>query len=541
MNRIKLVNLVIAIVSIFISTALSAKICVQLPNFSSDKFQFKDDIKVSSFDGSKIAANVFTPKGNAPANGYPAIIFVNSWVLEEHQYIIQAKQFAEKGYIVFSYSARGWGCSEGEVNVGGPKDIQDLGYVIDWLIANTNVDQENIGISGISYGSGISLLGLAQEPRIKTAVAMSTWGSLSESLYQNETPRLFWGFLLVSSGFITADLEAAIGSNYANLVFNRKIPQTLDWAAKRSVDQYIDLINARNAPVYLSNNFGDNLFQPNNLMKFYEKLTVPKRLDLSQGTHASAEGFGMVGLNSYTWNNTHRWFDYWLKGIQTNILSDPPVTMDVAGTVPRQNYSNWPIPEAVEQTFHLAPRGLVSNGELRTSPYSPWWPKKNTIHSGIDTIATTGIPLLSEVLDAHLNLPVKTWLNGILRTNGIFFESRPLSNKMRIRGIPKIQLNIEPSLSQYQLNAYLYDVAPNGIGTLITHGPFTEYDATSYRDRTINWEMVATAYDIPRGHRLAVAFDTFDALYAVPTILPYKVEFKFNNRTDSTLTVPVVQ
>ncbi len=517
----------------------SANICIELPSFPADNYKFDDDIVISSFDGTQIAANLFTPL-NSQQGAAPAIIFVNSWVLDEHEYLIQARQFAEKGYLVLSYSARGWGCSGGQVNVAGENDMADLSAVLDWLVANTEVDPDNIGISGISYGSGISLMGLAHDARIKTAVAMSTWGSLTESLYQHETPRMFWGFLLVSSGWITASLEPAISQNYANLIFHHNIASTLEWAEQRSASNVVNLINERNAPVYLANNFGDNLFQPNNIVKLFQNLTVPKRLDLNQGTHASAEGFGLIGLENYTWSNTHRWFDYWLKGEQTGIMDDPSVTMEVSRTKQRHEFSQWPSVLNPEQTFFLEARGLFTNGKLRRSPYRPWWSKTNRIYSGLDTLATTGIPLVSEILDAHLNIPVKTPVNLISRANGIVFKSSPVTRTLKIRGIPELSVFMQPTSGQFQINAYLYDLAPNGVGTLITHGPMTQYQAPAHQTIRADWEMVATAYDVPAGHKIAIAFDTVDPLYAVPTILPYSVAFKFKSGDDSVLRLPVV-
>ncbi|TQV74740.1 prolyl oligopeptidase family serine peptidase [Aliikangiella marina] len=517
-----------------------ANICFELPSVSSPKFEFDDSITVTSLDNVSIAANLFTPTSPPPSDGYPAIIFVNSWVLDEHEYILQAAQFAKKGYLVFSYSARGWGCSGGQVNVVGDKDMQDLSAVVDWLQANTAVDSNNIGISGISYGSGISLMGLAKEPRIKTAVAMSTWGSLTDSLYQHQTPRSFWGFFLVASGFVTANMDPIIAQNYQNLLINQNITETLNWAEERSVVNFVDLINERNAPVYLANNFGDNLFQPNNLLKFYQQLTGPKRIDLNQGTHASGEGFGLVGLESYTWDNTHRWFDYWLKNIDTGIMQQQPVTMLVDLKNKRDEYSDYPLPGQSNETFYLGARGVFSNGDLRDSPYRPWWGKTNTIYSGLDTLATTGIPVLSAILDAHIKTPVKTPMGLISRTNGIVFDTPKLSQTMKIRGIPKVKLNLRPSFSKMQIVGYLYDIAPNGVGTLITHGPVTTYNANPGKTQSIEWELVATAYDVPAGHKLGIAFDTFDLLYGIPTILPYNVKFKFSKGLDSTLTIPTV-
>lgn len=528
-----------------LSMTSHANICIEIKLPPHPNYTFDDSIEIESFDGTTIAGNVLTPTTPPNRNGFPAIIFINSWVVEEHEYLAQAAQFAEKGYLVFSYSARGWGCSGGEVNVAGDKDISDLSTIVDWLIANYPVDSENIGISGISYGSGISLLGLAKEPRIKTAVAMSTWASLSDALYQQQTPRFFWGFLLLSSGLLTANMAPIIAENYVNLLTTTNIPETLAWSEERSVKNLVNLINERSAPVYLANSFGDNLFQANNLLKFYSQLTGPKRLDLNQGTHASAEGLGLLGLDNYTWNNTHRWFDYWLRGENNGIEQELPVTM--LTKVPASNnyyqrnqFDDWPIPNIENETFHILPRGLISNGDLSRQPYLSYWSKTNKIYSGLDTFASTGIPILSELLDGHLRAPVRTPLAFINRVNGIVFKSSRLSEPLKIRGIPKIKLNVSSSLSKMQLNAYLYDVS-GGIGTLITHGPVTLHNLTRGKTTELEWELVATAYDVPAGHKLAIAFDTFDVLYGVPTLIPYSASFKFNRNISSKITLPVIQ
>ncbi|WP_196138634.1 CocE/NonD family hydrolase [Aliikangiella sp. G2MR2-5] len=524
----------------FFSAVSSANVCVKLPDMETDSFQFEDDILIESADGTNLAVNLFSPKAVRPDAGYPAIIFINSWVLEEHEYFLQASFFAKKGYLVLSYSARGWGCSEGLVDVTGDNDMADLSAVIDWLSANTSVDVQNIGVSGISYGSGISLMGLAKEPRLKTAIAMSTWASLTDSLYQQETPRLFWGFLLVSSGFLTANLDPMIAQNFFDLIFHKNIDRVTEWAEARSTKNFVHLINERNAPVYLANNLGDNLFQPNNLLKFYEQLTVPKRLDFNQGTHAISEGFGLFGLESYTWENAHRWFDYWLKGENTGIMGEPPVTMKVAMSDERTEFSSWPTNKGQEVTFYLGPRGLFSQGKLLSEPYSSWFAKSNHIYSGLDTLATSGIPLISETLESTVQLPVKTPIGLVSRVNGIVFKTEPVSRETRIRGIGKVKLNVKASYGKFQLIAYLYDVAPDGTGTLITHGPITKYSAPKNERLELEWELVAAAYNVAKGHKIALAIDTFDALYAVPTLVPYQLSFEFGGQVESTLKLPTV-
>ena len=252
------------------------------------EIRFEGDIAFTSADGTILAANLFSPVPQQAGQTFPAIIFINSWALDEHEYLVQAANFAHDGYLVLSYSSRGWGASGGLVSVAGPNDMDDLTAAVDWLLAETPVDPANIGACGISYGAGISLLGLAHDTRLKTAAAMSTYTNVGESLYGNNTPRLVWGGILVGSGYLTGHMDPIIAHHYGNILTGTDVDETLAWAGIRSAESYLDIINARNAPVYISQNFGDELFQPNSVMRFYEGLTGPKKMDLSRHHRGSA-------------------------------------------------------------------------------------------------------------------------------------------------------------------------------------------------------------------------------------------------------------
>ncbi|GLQ32526.1 CocE/NonD family hydrolase [Litoribrevibacter albus] len=506
----------------------------------SDLYTVNDDIVVTSFDGVELTANVLVP--TTGEESYPAIIFINSWSLDEYEYIPQAAKLAEQGYVVLSYATRGFGESTGEINTAGPKDMIDFSRMIDWLLANTPADAERIGVSGISYGSGISLLGAAHDSRVSAVVAMSTWGDLVESLYAQETPRLIWGGLLTLLGELTGNPEEDIAKNYGNLIVHKNIPETLEWAYGRSAVTYVDILNARNVPIYIANNFGDNLFQPNQALALYEKLTTPKRIDLSQGMHASAELWGLINADKdhYLWTNTQRWFDRYLKGEQNGI--DQESAFNVEPKYANDQYEQleqWPSPLVQDQRLYLHSRGLFTNGGLKTETYRPWWTQTDTILSGLDTLANTGVPMLSSLIEAEIDAPVLTSIPLISRVNGIVFQTDRLDQTMKLRGIPKLKLNIQPSKSKYQMVAYLYDVDSVGIGRLITHAPLTDYEAAEDRRQTVDLNLVAAAYDVPAGHRVALVIDTFDLLYAPPTLELYSLKFKFNKDYQSWLDLPI--
>lgn len=493
-------------------------------------FTFNDNISFLSNDGVKITGNLFIPKsGTGP---FPAVIFVNSWALNEYEYIVPAAKLAKKGYVVFSYNTRGFGTSGGLINVAGPKDMEDLSKGIDFLLANAPVNPTNIGIAGISYGAGISLLGLSKEPRIKTAVAMSGWGSLPDSLYGNQTPRLVWGLLLVTAGYITGRMDPIIAENFGKLLDTRDVATVLAWASERSPNSAVAALNAAGKPVYISNNSQDNLFQPNQILPYFEQLTVPKKLDLNNGIHATAEIGGVLGLENYVWTNAYDWFDYWLKGIQNGIMTKPKVSIQKRFSSSRVTYSTWPNPNKVERTYHLRPMGLLTPGKITTTANTT--NGNDTILSG-GTSATTGVPLLSEILDGAVSVPVTTNVNLIDRSNAMVYISDPLTSVLKIRGRTFYKGKINSSDTAPHVVVYLYEVDFWGTGKLITHGTATLFGAKG-KDTDLNVDLQAVAHDFPVGSRLALAIDNIDPMYAVPKpVSLYTTTFKHSTSTASTL------
>ena len=377
-----------------------ANICVEINLPENDKYEFDDGLRIESFDGVSIAANILTPKNTT--GEYPTVIFVNSWMLEEHEYLRQAVELAKKGYQVLSYSTRGWGCSEGTVDVIGPKDVKDLSIIIDWLYENTNIDKDNVGIAGISYGGGMTLMALAKEPRIKTGFAMSAWASLYEAMFHQDTARIFWSSVLMSTGAILGRVDDVLKDKFKKLVLSRGKGEVMKWANERSPIEYIEEVNKRNTPVYISNNFGDNLFQPNNVMRYFDRLTSPKILDLNQGTHASGELTGLFTVSNYTFNKLHDWFDYWLmdkKKESTLIFNRVNIQTDIEHR--RESIDVKDIIKTKSEIFHLNPVKIF-NGEMTKAKREFLKPIKSKISSGLDTFASTGIPLISAIIELLL-------------------------------------------------------------------------------------------------------------------------------------------
>ncbi|QIZ82837.1 acyl esterase [Bermanella marisrubri] len=505
----------------------------------SDAYTTDDDIEIIADDGVNLSANIFVPND---INGQaPAIIFINSWGLNEYEYLKQAGELAEKGYIVLSYSTRGWGTSGGQINTAGPKDMADLSNVIDFLIANYPVDPNNIGSAGISYGSGISLLGAAHDDRIKAVSAMSSWGDLVDALYGNNTPRLVWGEILTLTGDLLGDMDPIVNQHWDDIKNQNlaNIPTVKDWASIRSPINYVQQLNENNTAVYLGKAYGDNLFQPNTLLDMFSQLTGPKHIDLVPGTHATAELLpSLVGIgDNLIWENTYKWFDIHLKGESNDLSNAKPLNMRIKFEGRYESFDDYPIAETRNTDLYFHPRSTFDTGDLETYSYDAWFGKDNTINAWAGTLFSTQIPLLSQLLE-QFEIPILADVSAASDYRSIYFESDRLDSTMKIRGNPSIKVNVQPHYNKMQLVAYLYDMDWTGTGRLITHGVITLPQAPWGEKIELNFDMVTTAYDVPKGNRLVIAFDTKDPEYKSPTGADYFVDFEFSRNMESKLTVP---
>lgn len=513
-----------------------------------------DGIKITTHDGLKLTANVFLPKITSVGQKFPTIVMVNSWSMPNWEYIGQAQRLAKDGYIVFEYASRGWFNSEGMIGVASPDDIRDTSTMVDWLSSNVPMDGNNLAISGISYGAGISLLALEKEPRFKTAAALSGWSSLVEELYYQDTPDKASTNLLIGvaplAGRPTDELKQ-IGKDLLNPdTTQQRAEEIKQWAAVRSPLTYVDAINQRRAPVFMSKNYQDDMFTPNSSLKLFSQLQGPKKLLLNKGWHAVPEIPGaLLGADNYIYDQAHRWFDYWLKGKDNGIMNETQIDMEVENKSGRERLSAWPDPKVNQQTFYIEPRGKIrwdwncfcakgDVGYLQTGKSSA--SATDSINNSMDTVANSGIPLIGNLLEGTLGVAPIASMPFVLRDNGVVYNGKALPTELKLRGTPKVQLNVKPTGPQAQVVAYLYDVDVLGMGTLITHGVRSLHWATPGQTIAFPVELDMAAYNVPAGHHLALVVDTQDARYGKASNNWFGVDFMFSGDLVSSLTIPYI-
>ncbi|MGW1797891.1 CocE/NonD family hydrolase [Streptomyces sp. NPDC001984] len=452
-------------------------------------------VDITGDGGTVLSANVVTPAGADASGVHPLIVLPTSWGLPQVEYLAQAQQLADSGYIVLTYNVRGFYQSGGNIEVAGPPDVADASKVIDWALAHTPADPKRIGMAGVSYGAGICLLAAAHDKRIKAVASLSGWADLIDSIYSGRTQHVQAAALLDGAATLTgresAELRQIFDEFYTSDL--SKEQEIIDWGRKRSPATYLDQLNKNGAAVLLANAWGDTIFPANQYAGFYERLTVPKRLEFRPGDHATAEATGLFGLPNDVWSDTRRWFDHYLRGVDNGIDREQQIQLKSRTSGGYEGYPNWKSVAATRKKISLA--------------------ESATIHANVDSGADGGVVFLSAILDQVAQLPPVASIPLLPRRWAAVWQSEKYGSTQQVRGTTTLHTTLTPTKESGTLVAYLYDVGPLGLGKLVTNAPYTWHGRTPGKPFGVDLDLFSTAYDVPAGHRLALVVDTVDPLY----------------------------
>ena len=155
----------------------------------------KADEKVSEIietaPGISIDTSQYLPK-KLPA---PAILIAHGFGGSKDSVESDAKFFAAKGFVVMTWSARGFGESTGQIEMNSiDSEVADTRALITHLAKSKNVllDGEGdprVGIMGSSYGGANALLTASQDSRIDAVISDISWSDLEQGLFPQSVER----------------------------------------------------------------------------------------------------------------------------------------------------------------------------------------------------------------------------------------------------------------------------------------------------------------------------------------------------------------
>lgn len=139
---------------------------------------------ITTAPGISLDTSLYLPK-NLPA---AAVLIAHGFGGTKDSVAGEAKYFADKGFVVLTWSARGFGKSTGLIQMNSiDAEVADSQALISELSRNKNVlldkpGDPKVAIMGGSYGGANALLTASVDQRIDAVIADITWSNLEQSL-----------------------------------------------------------------------------------------------------------------------------------------------------------------------------------------------------------------------------------------------------------------------------------------------------------------------------------------------------------------------
>ncbi|MFJ8214227.1 CocE/NonD family hydrolase [Streptomyces sp. NPDC096033] len=485
--------------------------------------------KVTGADGDLLEAALWRHTGAGPR---PAVVMPAPWTdLGWLAYAVQASRFAVRGYDVLAYSPRGFAASEGHADFAGPLDVTDGRHALDHLLERAAGPVTRIGFLGVSYGAGIAQLVAAHDARVDAVAALSGWGDLGEVLRENSTRRTAAVHALLTTA-PRARLGRPAQRALENLLADRDVHESLAWAEQRSPFTHLKELGRRQVAVFYAHAWHETLFPAGQLLRTFQELTGPKRVDLSIGDHGGPEAAGLPGLPNRIWADAQRWFDHHLTGAGNGIDEEGEVLSEVMWSRALEPSPTWPVP-----TRHIRRLHLTGTGELADRP-DPGWAAG--VLCGVETaVAVADAVARSGYAELEGRPRLYPDAAAMDRTATAVWTAAPAADTTRLRGTPRLRLTYRAANSGSTFVAYLLDLAPDGSARLITHAPFSDLDAPPDSLISADIDLQPTAYDLPPGHRPMLALTPRDPLYSDANLPRATLSFTSPEPTPSYVELPM--
>jgi ABC-2 type transport system ATP-binding protein len=138
-------------------------------------------------DRVQIDTTMYTPE-RTPA---PAVLLAHGFGGDKNSVSTQAKELADRGFVVLTWSARGFGKSTGKIGLNDPDyEVADASRLIDYLAARHEVltdasGDPKVAVTGGSYGGALSLLLAGTDKRVDAIAPVITYNDLAQGLVPN--------------------------------------------------------------------------------------------------------------------------------------------------------------------------------------------------------------------------------------------------------------------------------------------------------------------------------------------------------------------
>jgi uncharacterized protein len=475
-------------------------------------------------DGARLAARLWLPL-DAEESPVPAILEYIPYRKNDGtaaRDALRLPYFAGHGYATIRVDMRGSGESDGILyDEYLPQEQDDALEVLRW-IATQSWCSGPVGIIGKSWG-GFNGLQIAarRPPELKAVITVYS----TDDRYADDV-HYMGGCLLASEMLPWASTMFAwnarppdprwVGERWREMWLERleKTPPFVEawlshqrrddfWKHGSVCERYADIT----CPVYAIGGWADAY--TNAVPRLLEGLPGPRKGLIGPWGHEFPDEARPGPTIGYL-QECLRWWDYWLKGIDTGIMDEPMFRVWLQDSVhPRADYDErpgrwiaepgWPSSHIEPYEYHLNANSLA---ETAAEEVELDYVGNQTAGSDAGVWCAYGVP-------GDLP-PDQRAEDGLSLT----FTSAPLAEAMEILGFPEVELAVAVDKPNALLAVRLCDVAPSGASTLVSRGLLNLTHRESNEQPTplrpgerysVKVRLNVIAHSLPAGHRWRVA------------------------------------
>lgn len=470
-------------------------------------------------DGVKLAIDVYVPEGDAPEEGFPALLhltpYYRRFALKEGappgtEACPNAAKFRDmfvtRGYAMVVVDVRGTGASFGSRDsFRSPAEREDYGTIMDWIVAQ-DWSNGRLGATGISYvGAAADFAATTGHPALKAIAPISAvWDTWLDHLYpggllltnlasaydvlmraldldrRGDVAKYayfadphFAGPAPVDDDEQGRQLAEAIGEHAANVAlsdFIREFPcrdSTLPYDASFSPASFSPYAYSKgNNPdlaVLSISGWMDGAYMNGAIARFLTLSGKNDRLLIGPWDHGARSNVSpfraKIEPQFPLLAEILRFFDEHVQQRDTGLSDEARAHYFSFASESWKSAQTWPPGTTPARTLYLAKSGQLTEiaGAEATLSHKP------DFSFGTGRNTRYGRLAALDITDYY-----KSW--GARSERLPRFVSEPLENDMTVSGHPALTILLENDQPDAAIVAYLEDIAPDGTRRYVTEG-----------------------------------------------------------------------
>ena len=521
------------------------------------------DVAMATRDGLTLRADVYRPEGRGR---HPVLLSRLPYDKSLRRRPGDIDVFVEQGYVVIMQDTRGRFASDGDLYYPLNHEAEDGYDAVEWA-AGLPYSNGQVGTMGQSYlGATQYLLAPTRPPHLRASFPASAAADFHQCWVYHTGGAFELGWQIPYAILMARDTIARRGLTGTLLpMLERELAKAetpwapplsdeayrrlplMDWAdLLRPVAPYLTdyLREPEDGPAWWKTNLARrhaeidvpmyhvtswyDIFLHGGIANFCglreramtetaraaQKLLIGPWAHLFPYTSPTSTGTGEIDFGPASMIDLHevqlRWFDQWLKGVDTAILDEPPIRIFVMGENRWREEREWPLARTRYTPYYFRSGGRA-NGASGDGALSPARPGEEAadhyVYDPDDPVPTRGGNTLILPMGVFDQRQVEE------RDDVLVYTSEPVSAPLEVTGPLLVTLYAATSAPDTDFTAKLVDVRPDGYAQNLADGIVraryrdsrTEPSLLTPGDVTrFAIDLWATSHVFLPGHRLRV-------------------------------------